>query len=140
MKKYLVISGLVGVVIGGLIVALFTSPVTAQRDKFDTIQCRKLEVVNADGRMRVVLDVHEDGGGVYAFGKDMKSVAALSTDEYGGTVKVYGKDGEPKAGLSIRKHGGRVSVQGKGDGMAVMAINEYGNGAMSTWDKNGYRQ
>ena len=33
-----------------------------------------------------------------------------------------------------------MEVKGKGDGAAVMAINEYGNGAVSTWDKNGYRQ
>ena len=42
--------------------------------------------------------------------------------------------------LDITEHGGRVHLQGKGEGKVVVAINEYGNGAVSTWDKNGYRQ
>lgn len=29
---------------------------------------------------------------------------------------------------------------GKGKGMAIIGINEYGNGAVSTFDKNSYRQ
>ena len=43
--------------------------------------------------------------------------------------------------LSVNEHGGRVSVRGKGNNetRAVMGFNEYGNGGVSTWDKNGYR-
>ena len=48
-NRYLVISGIVGGVIGSLLTALLVSPVTAQRDKFDTLQCSKLEVVDANG-------------------------------------------------------------------------------------------
>ena len=44
------------------------------------------------------------------------------------------------AALSIDELGGRVQVNGKGEGAAAIGINEYGNGAVSTWDKNGYLQ
>ena len=54
-KHYLVISGIIGGVIGSLLTALLVSPVTAQKDKFDTIQCRRLEVVDADGKVEVAI-------------------------------------------------------------------------------------
>ena len=38
------------------------------------------------------------------------------------------------------KHGGNVRVFGKGEGEAVMGINQYGNGAFTSYHKNGYRQ
>lgn len=47
---------------------------------------------------------------------------------------------ETGVGLGINEDGGRVSVAGKGEGMAVMGIDEFGNGAVSTFDKYGYRQ
>ena len=43
--------------------------------------------------------------------------------------------------LHQTEHGGRVDVFNKqGENRAVMSVNEYGNGAVSTWDKNGYRR
>ena len=35
---------------------------------------------------------------------------------------------------------GTVFGNGSSKGKAVMGINRYGNGAVSTWDKNEYRQ
>ena len=67
-KHYLVISGIVGGVIGSLLTALLVSPVTAQRDNFDTIQCSRLEVVDAEGRLKVVLDGNGHSGYVATFG------------------------------------------------------------------------
>ena len=95
------------------------------------------------------LGTDEHGGNVYALGKD-GGMASMVIDEgeNGGIARVsvrdiyaLGKDGG-MAGRQIRKHGGRVYVQGNGSskGQAVMGVNEYGNGAVSTWDKNGYRQ
>ena len=58
---------------------------------------------------------------VYRYDHGMKTGAVqLMTDENGGTLSVYGKADDES----------RVAV----------SINEYGNGAVSTWDKNGYRQ
>ena len=43
--------------------------------------------------------------------------------------------------LSIDENGGRVDVYDDlGKNRAVMGVNQYGNGTVSTWDKNGYRQ
>ncbi|MDE0184019.1 MAG: hypothetical protein OXP71_01030 [Candidatus Poribacteria bacterium] len=99
------------------IIGMSLSPVTAQRDKFGDIECTRLTVVDATGKIRVAIGI-------------------IDSDGY---VKVNGKDGK-SATLSISEHGGRVQISGKGEGAAVMSINEYGNGALSTWDKNGYRQ
>ena len=44
------------------------------------------------------------------------------------------------ADINDIKLGGQVQVFGKGEGKVVMGIDEYGNGGVNTWDKNGYRQ
>ena len=123
-----------------LFIGMLLSPVTAQRDKFGEIECTRLTVVDADGKTRVIISRGVDGGSVFAYGKDGKSRAALGVSEHGGLVSTYGKDGKPWAALGIDEHGGWVLIEGKGEGKAVMSINEYGNGTVSTWDKNGYRQ
>lgn len=54
---------------------------------------------------------------------------------------VWGKDEKLNATMSTTEHGGRVDVfNNQGKNRAVMSVNEYGNGAFSSWDKNGYRQ
>ena len=65
----------------------------------------------------------------------------MAISEDGGLVTVHGKDGAESGGMRISENGGSVSVFGKGnsDSRAIMGVNEYGNGAVSTWDKNGYR-
>lgn len=235
-KHYLVVSGIVGGVIGSLLTALLVSPVTAQWEKFEVVECSKLRIVDeygtkkielgsaledgyleirgylkilgpesgnipvilltsSDERGRVFvrgdvsvlnddlgyaflpddttamipgqrvaqLSAGEDGTGsvsvigkdykglailkviehkgiVVAYGNDGKAKVGLGVDEHGGRVNVYGADGNLRSALIAGEHGGRVSVYGKGEGSAIMGINEYGNGAVSTWDKNGYRQ
>lgn len=106
MKRYLVISGIIGGVIGSLLTTLLVSPVTAQRDKFDALQCSKLEVVDATGVARVILSTDF----LDTAGENIR--ACVIGDEYVG----------------------RVNVSGKGKGAVAMAIKEYGNGAVSTRD------
>ena len=145
--------GSIFTIIGMLFAIGMLPSVTAQRDKFDTIQCSRLVVVNAAGINEVILDGNEHGGavvvsgkdgepmvGVGVSGKDDKSGAVLDFTEHGSIVVVSGKDGEPVVGLGITEHGGRVIVFGKGEGKAGMGINENGNGVVTTWDTNGYRQ
>ena len=122
------------------VIGMLLSPVTAQRDKFGEIECTKLRVVDANGKRRVIISSGVDGGSVFTYGKDGKPAVALGVSEHGGLVSTIGKDGKPAVALGNYEHGGFVKVKGKGEGEAVMAINEYGNGAVSTWDKNGYRQ
>ena len=124
-----------------LFIGMLLSPVTAHRDKFGAIECTKLTVVDADGKTRVIISSNnEHGGSVAAYSKDGQSRAALAVTEHEGSVSAFGKDGQLGAWLRADEHGGRVQVKGKGEGKAVIGINEYGNGAVSTWDKNGYRQ
>ena len=93
-----------------------------------------------DGKLAVLLGTDERGGNVLVNGKDAKSGMILHTGDYGGNILVSGKDGKSGVSLNTVEHGAKIVVVGKGEGMAVMGINEYGNGAVSTWDKNGYRQ
>lgn len=99
----------------------------------------RVVVDGKDGESNVLLLIDEEGGNVAAYGKDGKS-AGLNMTEIGGYVAAYGKDGQTAASLGVTEHGGRIQVKGKSEGAAVIGINEYGNGAVSTWDKNGYRQ
>lgn len=224
-KHYLIMSGIVGGVIGSLLTALLVSPVTAQRDKFGHIECTGLTVVDGEGKARVVMSggawdsstpfgsedlkhagvfigraglysgvvdvygdwshpmgvlqeianespeivndgmkpllnsegmrysgtvrlaVSEHGGLVKActLDKDGKTgaKAELSSTEHGGNVSVWSAKGKVliPGELGVNEHGGYVHVQGtKERGKVKMGINEYGNGAVSTWDKDGYRQ
>ena len=56
-------------------------------------------------------------------------------------VTVCGDDKSPLVTMQNDEHGGRVDIYGKTDNVArvSLGINEYGHGAVSTWDKNGYR-
>ena len=58
----------------------------------------------------------------------------------GGRIVNAGKD-ERRARITIDEHGGQVFEFGKGKetAHAVLGINVCGNGAVSTWVKNGYR-
>ena len=97
-------------------------------------------VAEADGRV----DVYAEGG----------KEASMKIKEHGGRVDVYGKgsnttrgsiavwekDGEPRTLVGSDKRGGKVIVLGKeGKAKTVVGVNEYGNGSVSTWDKNGNR-
>ena len=59
----------------------------------------------------------------------------------GARVEVRNKQGKGCASMGVNEYGGRINVFNKqGENRAAMSVNEYGNGAVSTWDKNGYRQ
>lgn len=69
----------------------------------------------------------------------------ITDDRDGGLISVnryeHGRE-IGSAQLSANRNGGRLSIYGKTDdnSRVVVGINEYGNGVVSTWDKNGYRQ
>jgi hypothetical protein len=99
------------------------------------------------------------GGYVSVSGSAGKANAGMSADETGGVVSVSGNAGnagmsvvESGAGVNISGKGGRammivteyggsISVYGKGSDKerASMGVNEYGNGAIGLWDKDGYK-
>ena len=80
--------------------------------------------------------------GIYLSDKSGKEVVQIvSNGEHGGSVGVKGKEGQRGAQMNIDEHGGAFSAYGRGNqnSRVGMGVNEYGNGAVSTWDKNGYR-
>ena len=100
-----------------------------------------VSVHGKDGGGGAGMTIDEDGGLVFVGGKDGGGGAQMAISEDGGLVTVHGKDGAERAGMRISENGGSVSVFGKGNSAsrAMLGVNEYGNGAVSTWDKNGYR-
>ena len=72
-------------------------------------------------------------GGVLVFGEN-RAHAVMNSD-YINLVKFDDNDFRAVE-LSITEHGGNVAVFGKGNDKtrAVMAVNEYGNGVVNTWD------
>ena len=55
-----------------------------------------------------------------------------------GIASVLDKDGKAKVAMSVDENRGHVVVYGKNaESKASMGVNDYGNGAVSTWDKNG---
>lgn len=124
---------LVAAVVGGCIGAVLTMSVglfmpvgvVAQSYNHDatfgTITCRRIEVV----------ELYPTTKGEW---RDIPMVI-IGSDEDGGSVTVWDykrPTGVPSALLSLHEK--------KGELRALMGVNEYGNGVVATWDKNGYRQ
>ena len=170
MKHYVILSGIIGGIIGSVLTALLVSPVTAHRDNFGEIECTRLAVVDAEGKERILLSTnhieqisshkltaqgkslrvddtkvhvlgYELGGRVQIYDEVGATMVVLARDERGGFINVSGKDSLSGVSLRNLEHGGRVSTSSSlGKAWAVMGINEYGNGAVSTYDKNGHPQ
>ncbi len=86
----------------------------------DTIVCKKLQVVDNLGNIRVGLGYDETGGFVAVTGKhktgNFKPVIYITENNLGGSIHVFDKSGKGLAGLSIQeslpgKHGGIVIVK-----------------------------
>ena len=123
-----------------------------------------LSIQDSNGKVAVLILPGSNGGSLSIQDSNGELVAGLSAGSEGGFLSVHdaknessvflGQNDEKNGGLitvrgangfaqiSIDEHGGVMSVFGKGSdkSRAVMGVNEYGNGAVSTWDKNGYRQ
>ena len=104
--------------------------------------------VNHKNGGHTFISATDDGGYVSIYGaKHNKELASIAGSDVGesGVITVSRYDNGKEAGavqLSANKNGGRLSIYGKTDhsSRVVVGINEYGNGVVSTWDKNGYRQ
>jgi len=118
-----------------------------------------LSIVSQQGELAVVAKAEESGilhvfgehgkgevrlrgeGVITLFNKQKEPAVGLLSDEHGGAVSVFNKQSEFAVNLVATEYGGRANVyNNQGERRAVMGVNEYGNGAVSTWDKNGYRQ
>ena len=98
-------------------------------------------VYNNQGKPCALVNVNADGGSVSVSNNQGKPHASMGGHEDGGGVAVYNNQGTPCASMDAHEDGGSVGVSNnQGKPRAAMGINEFGNGAVSTWDKNGYRQ
>lgn len=134
---YAVIGGIVGAVLSMAVCSFLPLGAQSQSNgKFREITCTELKVVDAAGKTKVSLDTFGFDGRVEVFGKT--GSVALITNEDGGRVGVYGRAGDVI--LANDGDGGQVWVSG-GKVMsglrAVMGVDDYGNGAVAIWDKNG---
>ena len=100
-----------------------------------------VDVFNNQRKGSVLVTTDEHGGAVAVFNNQKKLGASVSVAEHGGRFDVYNNQGKNHAAMGVNEYGGHFDVyNNQGKGSATMAVNEYGNGAVSTWDKNGYRQ
>lgn len=99
----------------------------------------RVVVEGKNHQRRAMMLIDEAGGHVRVQGKD-KGGASMVVVDIGGRVDVYAKDGQ-EASMNVEENGGRVDVYGKGSNSsrATIGVDEYGRGAVNTWDKNGYR-
>lgn len=139
---YMSFGGMIAIV-GLLFGVWIASPVTPQGDQFSDIECSRLRVVDEDGKTRVIITASAFGTiqtlpGYEVKGRSRFELADGHTHIWGSGVSVDG--GESWVSIVAQKYGGRVVVGSGGKGQASLDINEYGNGAVSTWDKNGYQQ
>ena len=148
---YSAIGGCTGAVLT-LIFSLF-SPLNAQNTSpdatFGKLTCTELLVRPSDDMLdrghlggHISLTTHQNGAQLVILGDlGVGASPGVTLDTSAKSVDLYLFEGEKSAFLRINEHGGSVGVSGKGKdtGKARMGINEYGNGAISTWDKHGYR-
>lgn len=141
--SYIALGGLL-MLIGMLASSMFMPNLFAQRDKFGEIECASLKIIGKDGSPKMWFTTGIAGGGsIMIFNTDTdekrRDFMNIGFNEYGGVFAIR-KDGKSVAVLSADKHGGRVDVRGRGKGKVIMAITDYGDGTVHTWDKNGNRQ
>ncbi len=94
---------------------------------------------SAKGNDLVVLTATVDGNGmVTTYHPDGKTLVKLTGTVNGGMVKTYQPNGKILVDLSSNDNGGVVDVfNKKGEGIAQMYADEYGNGAVGSYDRKG---
>ncbi|MDE0298093.1 MAG: hypothetical protein OXN17_05640 [Candidatus Poribacteria bacterium] len=158
LRKHVFAAAVIGGVVGAVLVMAvgLIAPLEAQNEakdvEFGKITCTELTVVFPNGEPAATILPAGHGGLIWVTSKGNKdkpvrSAVHIGVDENGGIVYVFsnmkgeGAGGAGGVGVTIGEYGGNVAVFGRGDAYtrASMGVNESGNGAVSTWDKNGYR-
>ena len=101
-------------------------------------------VAGKDEVERVNITAMNGGDAFVRLSKDSKLHAGISTDKNGGRVIVSSGDRESVVSVSIGEFGGRLNVFEKGvndnNSRVAIGVNEHGNGAISLWNEDGYRE
>ena len=97
---------------------------------FVTESYERIDVNGKEGSAMMAIESH--GGAVWVSGKG--GSAEMGTDEHGGRVDVFNRNKQFNHQAVISDNNRLFNHR------ATMSVNAFGNGAVSTWDKNGYRQ
>lgn len=125
MKRDVIYAAIIGGVVGAVLVLAAGAIAPEVKDaKFREVACRALKVVDAAGESVVFMYAAPFGGLVLVGDKEGNIMTSIGVSERGGTVAVSSKLGEE---VILGKH--RV----------VMTTNEYGDGEVLTWNRNGDR-
>ena len=132
----------------GLIIGLSFSSQATPTGEFDVIECKGLRIVDDTGNTMIRFSSFPVGGFVEESVNrynDEGSSSGLPTSlapTLGGEITIFGNDEKAKVVLRVNTDGGQLKVWSN-DGRkpkVIMGINKYGNGDVSTWNKNGYLQ
>ena len=128
-----------GSIVGCLctIIGMLASPATAQRDKFQEIECTKLTLIDPlSGEIAAELSNDVSGGLLYLHGvKENKAGAKLYVDRHGGNLIMFSneKGGDVHRSASIRTTedgAGAVKINHRNGGGVFIATTDIG-GALS---------
>lgn len=124
------------------VIGMLLSPVTAQRDKFQEIECTKLTLIDAiTGEVTAELKNDEHGGLLYLWGlKGNRSGAKLALDENGGKLVMFSneKDGPSHVSaalLTSEEGAGIFSVNHKSGANTFISATDLG-GYVSVYGAN----
>ena len=125
MKRREVLFAVIGGVVGAVLVMAAGAIAPEVKDaKFREVACRALKVVDAAGESVVSMSAAPLGGVVLVGDKNGNLMVSIGVSERGGLVAVSSKLGEQ--GFLRRQR-------------VVMTTNEYGDGEVLTWNRNGDR-
>jgi hypothetical protein len=79
--------------------------------------CKKLTIVNADGKPRMVLTFNEGGGFIKVMNTEGKNIATISGEKFGGAFDLFGPDEKRSFGVGSNKDGCQLNVR-DADGQA----------------------
>ena len=107
--------------LGGIMAFAMSAPAwgvaqDGEKPAAQEITCKKLTVVDAKGKPRVVLAFNDAGGSIELINKSDKKIATIVTDQFGGVVRLFGND---EKRLLI--------IGGNNDGCQVNACDPDGN-------------
>ncbi|HZZ77079.1 MAG TPA: hypothetical protein VFE62_01090, partial [Gemmataceae bacterium] len=74
------------------------------------LTCKKLTIVNADGKPRMVLTYSESGGVIHVMSTEGKKLATIGGEKFGGIFRLYGPDEKRSLILGNNKDGCQINV------------------------------
>ncbi|MBI2807242.1 MAG: hypothetical protein HYX68_19845 [Planctomycetes bacterium] len=103
-----------GSLLAGLLIAVLTGPswVVANQDKKEVqdVICKRLTIVDNDGKTRVVLGFDAFGGNVKVLNSKDQNIVVLDNDKFGGTLRLFGNNEKRLLVAGGNKDGCQINV------------------------------